>query len=150
MGSASPVSASAQVEKPIARRRESPASGQSAALSPMRAQGTWNTAPMLTRTARRFSASQVVGVSSTASTPSAAAERKIAPTFVASTMPSSTATRRAPRQASSGAGSGFLFMAQSTPRVSGKPVSFSSTAASAAYTGTPGQRASSAAALPAT
>ena len=50
---------------------------------------------MLTRTARRQSGSQQEGERSTASMPSAAALRKIAPMLVESTMPSSTATRRA-------------------------------------------------------
>ena len=74
---------------------------------------------MLTRTARRFSGSQQLGLSSTASTPSAAAERKIAPMLVVSTMPSSTATRRASRQSASAPGSGLRRMAHSTPRVRG-------------------------------
>ena len=55
--------------------------------------------------------------------PSAAAERKIAPTFVGFITSSSTATRFAPAQTVSAAGSGRRRMAQSIPRVSGKPVS---------------------------
>ncbi len=100
---------------PSARSLCRPPSGQPAT----RVQGTWNTPPMLTRTARRFSGSQQDGDSSTASMPSAAALRKIAPTFAASTMSSSTAMRRAPAQISSISGIGRRRMAHSTPRVSG-------------------------------
>ena len=74
---------------------------------------------MLTRTARRFSGSQQVGESKTASMCSAAAERKMAPTLVVSTMPSSTATRRAFRQMASTVGNLGRRRAQRTPRVSG-------------------------------
>ena len=49
----------------------------------------------------------------------AAAERKMAPTLVVSTMPSSTATRRAPWQMSSMAGSCGRRMAHRIPRVRG-------------------------------
>ncbi len=90
-------------------------------------QGIWNTVPMLTRTARRYSGSLQEGVSSTASIPSAAAERKIAPTFVGFMISSSTAMRLAPSSTVSSDGSGRRRMAQSTPRVSGKPVSSVST-----------------------
>ena len=48
----------------------------------------------------------------------AAALLTIAPRFPASTMPSSTATRFAFARTVSKAGRGFLFMAESTPRVS--------------------------------
>ena len=72
---------------------------------------------MLTRTARRQKGSQQLWVTSTASMSSAAALRKMAPTLVASTTPSSTATRRAPAQTVSGSGSRGRRMAQSTPRV---------------------------------
>ena len=76
----------------------------------------------------------------TASMFSAAAERKIAPTLVESTMPSSTATRRASRHSSStGRGAGRR-NAQSTPRVSSKPVSAASSSRSAVYTGASPQR----------
>ena len=61
------------------------------------ASGTRNTPPMLNRKERRAKGSQQEGVSSTASMPSAAAERKIAPMFVVSVIFSSTAMRRAPR-----------------------------------------------------
>ena len=110
--------ASAAVAKPMFRSRSMPGTGHWSARLPSRVQGTWNTVPMLTRTARRDSGSQQPGVSSTASTPSAAAERKIAPTLVASTMFSSTATRLAPAQMSSARGSGRRRRAHSTPRVS--------------------------------
>ena len=56
-------------------------------------------------------------VSSTASTPSAAAERKIAPMFVGFITFSSTATRRAPLRTSFGARGAGRRMAQSIPRV---------------------------------
>ena len=94
-----------------------------------RAHGTWNTVPMLTRTLRRYSGSPQRGETRTASTPSAAAERKIAPTLVWSTMSSSTATRRAPaRSSGSGTGSGRC-MAAIAPRWRWKPVMSSSSAA---------------------
>ena len=70
-------------------------------------------------------------VRSTASMPSAAAERKIAPTFVGFTTFSRIATRRAFRQISSIAGSVRRCIAQSMPRVRAKPVSCSSTFVSA-------------------
>ena len=73
---------------------------------------------MLTRTARRLSGSEHDGVSKIAPTPKAAAERKIAPMFVLSTMFSSTATRRAPAQSVSGSGSCGRRMAHRIPRVS--------------------------------
>ena len=56
----------------------------------MRVHGTWNTVPIETRIARRYSGSAHRGVTSTASTPSAAALRKTAPTLVWSTMSSRT------------------------------------------------------------
>ena len=74
---------------------------------------------MLTLIARLQSGSQQVGDSSTASMPSAAAERKIAPIFVESTIPSKTAMRLAPPQTLSAERGGFLRIAQNTPRVSG-------------------------------
>ena len=73
---------------------------------------------MLTRTARRLRGSQQVGVTSTASICRAAAERKIAPTLVGSTMPSSTATRLARAHSSSTEGSLGRRMAHRMPRVS--------------------------------
>ena len=73
---------------------------------------------MLTRTARRLSGSQQLGVSSTASMPSAAADRMIAPTLVESTTFSSTATRRAPAAISLKSRGAGRRMAHSTPRVS--------------------------------
>ena len=90
---------------------------------------------MLTRIARRYSGSLHAGVSSTASILSAAAERKIAPTFVGFTTFSSTAIRLASLQISCGVRSFGRYMAQSIPRVSLKPVSFASTSNSATYTG---------------
>ena len=118
-----------------------PCSGQSAAVEPIWVQGTWNTVPMLTRTARRHSGSQQEGVTSTASMFNAAALRKMAPMLVESTMPSSTATRRALRQTSATVGSRGRCIAHSTPRVSSKPVSWASMARSAVYTGAFPQRA---------
>ena len=118
METESSVSAIAAVRKPSARSRAIPRSGQSPGASPMYVHGTWNTVPMLTRTARRQNGSQQVGVARMASTPSAAAERKSAPTFVESATPSSTATRRAPAQTASTSGSCGRRIAQSTPRVS--------------------------------
>ena len=103
---------------------------------------------MLTRTARRYNGSQQVGVTSTASTSSAAAERKSAPTLVGSAMPSSTATRRAPAHRSSTVGSAGRFMAHSTPRVRGKPVSRAKRPSSAVYTGRSPHRAISSRAWP--
>ena len=80
-------------------------------------QGTWNTVPMLTRQLRRYSGLEQAGVSSTASIFSAAALRKMAPTLVGFIISSSTATRFAPRQTSSTAGSAGRRMAHSIPRV---------------------------------
>ena len=48
----------------------------------IKAQGIWNTVPMLTLMARRYSGSEQDLVRRTASMPRAAAERKIAPTLV--------------------------------------------------------------------
>ena len=79
--------------------------------------GTWNTVPMLTRTARRYSGSLPALVSSTASMPSAAAERKIAPMFVGFITFSSTATRVMPRSSSSAGRRRGRRIAQSMPRV---------------------------------
>lgn len=72
---------------------------------------------MLTRTARRVSGSQHVEVSSTASMPSAAAERKIAPMFVASTTFSKTAMRpRTVQNVRRRLWCGATHRAQNTPR----------------------------------
>ena len=63
--------------------------------------GTRNTDPIDTRTARRFSGSHELLVSSTASMPKAAAERKMAPMLVVSVTPSITTTHgteHTPRQ----------------------------------------------------
>jgi hypothetical protein len=48
----------------------------------MRVHGTWKTVPIETRIALRYNGSAQRGVMSTASTPSAAQERMIAPTLV--------------------------------------------------------------------
>lgn len=69
-------------------------SGQHAFLSKY-VHGIWNTVPMLTRLALRYSGSAQADVKRTASIPSAAAERKIAPTFVGFTTFSKIATRLA-------------------------------------------------------
>ena len=81
-------------------------------------QGTKKTLPIDTLTARRLSGSHDVGVSKTASTPMAAAERKMAPMLVVSVTPSMTATRLAPWHTSSTVGAGRRRMAHKTPRVS--------------------------------
>ena len=80
-------------------------------------QGTKNTDPIDTRTARRLSGSQELRVSRTASMPNAAAERNIAPMLVVSTTLSMTTMRRALQQTSSSARGCGRRMAQSTPRV---------------------------------
>ena len=72
---------------------------------------------MLTRALRRYSGSLHPGVSSTASIPSAAAERKIAPTLVGFWTFSRTTIRAAPAQISSTEESPGRRMAHSTPRV---------------------------------
>ncbi|OUD85436.1 hypothetical protein BC477_13570 [Clavibacter michiganensis subsp. michiganensis] len=76
---------------------------------------------------------------STASAPIPATARKIAPTFVWSTMSSRTTTRRASRSTSATAGSGGRCMAASAPRCRLYPVSRSSTAAAPTNTGTSGK-----------
>ena len=78
---ASSDSASAAVEKPSERSSGTPSAAQARSL-PMRVHGTWNTVPIDTRAARRYSGSWHDGVTSTASMPSAAAERNTAPMFV--------------------------------------------------------------------
>ena len=80
--------------------------------------GIWNTVPMLTRLALRYNGSAQACVKSTASIPSAAAERKIAPTFVGFTTFSKTAIRFAPLQTLCTEGSGCRYIAQSIPLVS--------------------------------
>ena len=72
---------------------------------------------MLTRLARRYRGSLPAAVSSTASIPNAAAERKMAPMLVGFITFSSTAIRRDLAQISSTVGSGGRRMAQSIPRV---------------------------------
>ena len=104
---------------------------------------------MLTRDARRYRGSLPALVSSTASMPSAAAQRKIAPRLVGFMTFSSTAMRRAPAQTSSNVGRGGRRMAHSIPRVRWKPVSCVSTSSGAVYTGISGsQRVSISAPLP--
>ena len=78
---------------------------------------------MLTRLARRYSGSLPAAVSSTASIPNAAAERKIAPILVGFITFSSTAIRLERAHSASTAGSGGRRMAHSIPRVRWKPVS---------------------------
>ena len=84
----------------------------------LQVQGTRNTVPIETLTARRLSGSQESSLSTTASTPKAAAERKMAPMLVVSVTPWITHTFLALRHVSSSAGLGLRRMAQSTPRVS--------------------------------
>ena len=74
-------------------------------------------------------------VRSTASIWRAAAERKIAPTFVGLTTFSRIAILLASLHMSSTAGKAFLCIPQSIPLVIANPVSFLSTASSAVYTG---------------
>ena len=116
----------AAVTKPISRSVpvQSPSSGRYV-------HGTRNTLPMLTREARRYSGSLPCWVSSTASMPSAAAHRKMAPTLVGFITFSSTAMRRAPAQTSATEGSAGRRMAHSMPRVRWKPVSCVSTSSGA-------------------
>ena len=90
---------------------------------------------MDTRAARRYSGSPHDGVTSTASTSNAAAERISAPTLVWSTMFSMTATRRASRHVSSTLGSGQRRIAESAPRWRRYPVSWRSCSGEATYTG---------------
>ena len=99
---------------------------------------------MLTRAERRYSGSQHVGLTKIPSTLSAAAERKIAPTFVWSTIPSSTHTRTGrspaasttpPKNSSTGICRGRR-NAASAPRVTLKPVSCSMSSMEATNTGT--------------
>ena len=72
---------------------------------------------MLTRTALRYSGSLPCEVSSTASIPSAAAERNIAPMFVGFITFSSTAILCAPSHIASGSGSSGRSIAHSIPLV---------------------------------
>lgn len=81
-------------------------------------QGTRNTLPMDTLTARRLKGSHELCVRSTASIPSAAALRNMAPMFVVSTTPSITTMRLAFAHTSSMLGSTGRCMAHRTPRVS--------------------------------
>ena len=97
--------------------------------------GTWNTVPMLTLAARRYNGSLQPPVNNTASIPNAAAERKIAPTFVGFTTFSRTAMRLAFPHKSSIFGNALLRMAQSIPLASLKPEISDSTALDATYTG---------------
>ena len=106
----------------------------------MTAQGTSSTVPMLTRTERRSRGSQQEGVTSTASIPSAAAERNAAPILVLSTIFSRTATRWAFRQISSAERGFGRRTAHSTPRFSLYPVICESTSGGARYTGISPQR----------
>ena len=79
--------------------------------------GTRKTDPMDTLIARRLSGSHELRVNSTASIPSAAALRNMAPIFVVSTTPSMTTIRRASRQTSFSSGSFGRRIAHNTPRV---------------------------------
>ena len=88
------------------------------------------------------------GVRSTASIPSAAAERNTAPRLVGFMMSSSTAIRRAFRQISAGSRRGLRRMAHSTPRVRGNPVSSFSTGSSAVNRGISPHRSTTSAAWP--
>ena len=82
---------------------------------------------VLTREARRYRGSLPAAVSSTASMPRPAAQRKIAPRLVGFITFSSTAMRRALAQTASAVGRGGRRMAQRMPRVRWKPVSRVST-----------------------
>ena len=122
---------------------------RSAMGSSIQAHGTRNTEPIDTRIDRRLSGSQLWRVSSTASTPRAAAERNMAPMLVVSVTASITATSLAPAVTSdAGRGVGRR-MAQSTPRVRVQPVRLPSVSRSAVQTGMSGQAAMMSAASPA-
>ncbi|RPF21752.1 hypothetical protein EDD34_2387 [Myceligenerans xiligouense] len=58
--------------------------------------GTWNTVPIDTRTERRYSGSAHRGVTSTASTPSAAALRKAALSLVHNSVDNLPVSRQTP------------------------------------------------------
>ena len=105
------LSARAATVKPSSRSMSTPP-GQGS----IRVHGTWKTVPIETRIALRYSGSAHRGVTSTASTPSAAALRMAAPTFVWSTMSSRTSTRRASASRSAGAQSAGRCIAASAPR----------------------------------
>src|SRR5699024_2653730 len=70
--------ASASTSNPAPCSSSTPSRGQVGS----RVQGTWKTVPIDTRIERRYSGSAHCGLTSTASTPSAAAERNMAPTLV--------------------------------------------------------------------
>src|SRR5574344_453719 len=104
--------------------------------------------PMLTRTERRQSGLQHPGVTRTASILSAAAERKMAPTFVDSVTSSKIAIRLLSLQIDCTEGSVGRYIAQSTPRVKRNPVKFCKMVLSAVYTGIDGHRSIIACASP--
>ncbi len=91
-------------------------------MSSIQHQGTKNTDPMLTLMARRLSGSHDVGVSITASIPSAAAERNIAPIFVVSTTESIMTILCDVLHRDDGEEGCGRRMAHSTPRVRVYPV----------------------------
>ena len=94
-----------------------PAARRSSCRCSVHVHGTRNTDPIDTLTARLLSGSHESAVTSTASMPSAAAERKMAPMLVLSTTPSITATLWASPHTSLTVGMDLRRMAHSTPRV---------------------------------
>lgn len=98
--------------------------------------------------ARRLSGSHDVGVSITASMPSAAADRKIAPILVVSTTESITAILCDSVHSNDVAVGSGRRMAQSTPRVSVYPVIRDNISRGAVYTGMEGYAAMISAASP--
>ena len=89
------------------RRARRPGRGRGRrATGSRRANGTWRTWPIDTRTGRRPSGSAVSGSSSTASTPKARALRNSEPRFSRSLMRSATTTRRAPATMAAGSSGG--------------------------------------------
>ena len=126
----SSLRAMAAVLNPIAFRDRIPSVFHSV-FSSKKVHGIWNTVPMLTRIARRYSGLLHPGVSSTASIPRAAAERKIAPILVGFTTFSRTAILRAFLHTSTISGNAGRRIAQSIPLVSLNPVSCVNTSNSA-------------------
>ena len=93
MDNASSRRAMATVRKPRARRRSIPGPGHWSMSWWIRAQGTWKTVPMLTRTHRRYRGSVQAGVRRTPSIPRAAADRKMAPRRRRSPLPARAPSR---------------------------------------------------------
>ncbi|ESX13194.1 hypothetical protein X768_06200 [Mesorhizobium sp. LSJC265A00] len=128
------MSASPRGDKATWPKPNSPSFAMKASVSPKDAKGTFNAAPTETRIALRYSGSQQVASTKTASAPKAAALRKIDPILSWLAMPMRTTINASAGKVSSKASAGCgvpLLPIANIPRCMWKPAILSMTALAA-------------------